>query len=236
MLYNKGVLMWVVGFDEKYSITKDGMVFSYSKNKHGVERKLVPDKNGYLTVNLYLDGKPYCKKIHREVAKAYIYPYHGEQVNHKNGIKSDNRVENLEWCTASENVNHSLDNGLKQIGKKYTNNSTGYYGVKSSGDKFTARVRRGNKELYLGTFDDAISAYNTVLNALKDEIEGISIKEYKSASVIYMYDLNMNLIDTFPSISDAERKTGVASQHIGKVILGKRMTAGGYIWKRENIC
>lgn len=50
--------------------------------------------------------------VHRLVATAFLGPPDGRIVNHKNGVKSDNRVSNLEWCTHSENVKHAYDIGL----------------------------------------------------------------------------------------------------------------------------
>lgn len=72
------------------------------------------DAYGYSRVDLYSDdGKPHTKKVHRLVAEAFLdCDPDRDQINHKNGIKTDNRVENIEWCTRSENTRHAYANGL----------------------------------------------------------------------------------------------------------------------------
>lgn len=71
------------------------------------------DKKGYEYYTFFVNGKNRHKLIHRLVAKAFILnPDNKPQVNHINGIKSDNRLENIEWCTAKENLEHAVLNGL----------------------------------------------------------------------------------------------------------------------------
>ena len=81
------------------------------------ERILKPSKgkNGYLRVVLMKDGiKKYCL-VHRLIAKTFLpNNLKLEQVNHKNEIKTDNRVENLEWCTVSYNKRYSVAKKIEQ--------------------------------------------------------------------------------------------------------------------------
>lgn len=111
-------------FNENYEVSNLGNVRSLDRlvnhpsggfaKKKGCLLKLITDKDGYFNVNLKRNQKTNTKRVHRLVAIAFIpNPENKPQVNHKNGIKNDNRVENLEWATLSENRQHAYDTGLQ---------------------------------------------------------------------------------------------------------------------------
>ena len=70
--------------------------------------------NGYSSVGITKNGKQVSKLLHRVIAESFISnPENKPCVNHKNGIKTDNRLSNLEWVTKSENSKHSFKIGLQ---------------------------------------------------------------------------------------------------------------------------
>lgn len=94
----------VKGYDYPYKVSNMGNVYSYRLNRN---MKLQDSTWGYYRVSLVKNGKKQCVCVHKLVAEAFIpNPENKEQVNHKNGDRKDNRVENLEWVTRSENVLH----------------------------------------------------------------------------------------------------------------------------------
>ena len=95
----------VVGYEGLYKISPSGDVYNA---QNGKVRRAYVNRDGYPTIKLCKKCKGKNHSVHRLVAEAYIPKIAGkEYVNHKNGIKTDNRVENLEWCTPSENIKHS---------------------------------------------------------------------------------------------------------------------------------
>ena len=115
----------IEGYEGLYEIGNLGTVVSLRKT-YGkcvitgrYVLKEIEHRDGYRKVNLYRCGKMKTVQIHRLVAKAFIpNPYNLREVNHKNGNKTDNRVENLEWCTSQYNTKHAYDNNLGNLKAK----------------------------------------------------------------------------------------------------------------------
>lgn len=97
------------GYNGMYQVSNLGRVRSFKSNrsKHGHIMSLTISKRGYVRVTLYNGGRKHCT-VHRLVAKAFIPNLENKsEVNHIDGDKNNNRVDNLEWSTRSENMTHA---------------------------------------------------------------------------------------------------------------------------------
>lgn len=109
--------IWKDIFGGKYQISSLGNIRSlnYHREKRIKELSKLKMPNGYTTVKLCVDGEVKRYSIHRLVANTFIpNPKNKPQVNHIDGNKQNNNVDNLEWCTKSENQIHAVRNGLQK--------------------------------------------------------------------------------------------------------------------------
>lgn len=114
----------VVGYEGLYKVSNLGNVFSiprqgtHSKEKYFLKKN--KDRKGYLHVTLFKKCKSFNTGVHRLVAEAFIpNPKNKPQVNHIDGNKENNCVNNLEWVTNQENIDHSWRTGLRIKEKIY---------------------------------------------------------------------------------------------------------------------
>ncbi len=118
----------IPGFEGMYQASNTGRVKGLARRtvraipQHLPERILKQSEpgrkrrgQGYLQVTLFDAGRRKCALVHRLVAETFIpNPENKQTVNHKNGNKHDNAVENLEWATSAENNEHAVNTGLNK--------------------------------------------------------------------------------------------------------------------------
>lgn len=149
----------IQGYEELYQVSNLGRVKSLAKMAGRSPRKettkhTFSDKVGYIKTNLYKMGKHKQVYIHRLVAEAFIpNPENKPAVNHINGIKSDNRVCNLEWVTVSENTKHAFAHNLRVLPKQCSTLVTN----PETGDT-TVFVSKKDASLFLGCHPKYVSS------------------------------------------------------------------------------
>lgn len=167
----------IEGFEGLYQVSNYGRVKSFVRHlgrKPFNYLKPKSDKDGYLQVALAKNKKQYTKKVHRLVAMAFIpNPNNYPQVNHKDEIKSNNHVDNLEWCTNSYNQKYGTCSRRK---KEHTD----YKKIAAKNSKPILQIKNGV----------VIAEYSSALEATKkykpnapnpSNISGVCKGRHKSA-------------------------------------------------------
>ena len=115
-MFKDEVWVNICGYENNYKISNYGRVYSV-KNNSIINGYIT--KKGYHRVNLYKNGKSHSYAIHRLVALHFIpNPGQKNEVNHINGNKSNNKVENLEWVTNKENIDYTYKYSMSKAQKK----------------------------------------------------------------------------------------------------------------------
>lgn len=213
--------------EEWKSINKEYEISNYGnlkRTKKGITKLIKPEtlKKGYLRVSIHEDGKRNRYLVHRLVAEYFLpNPLNKKQVDHINNNTSDNRVENLRWVTAKENVQHSIEQGRFVTDKKIN----AYKGRKVS-EETKKKISEKNKRLI---------PWNKGKMGLQFHTE-----EWKQQAKTRLKEANKNkqtpviCVETgeiFESQAEASRIKKISQGNIGSCLKGKRNVAGGYHWQ-----
>ena len=217
-----------------YYIYSDGRVYSNLTNKF-----LQPcNENGYLSVTLFKNGQSYQIYVHRLVCTMFIpNPENKPYVNHINGRKDDNRLENLEWVTAAENTRHAYKTGLAKPTvtrpvrcydmqgnklKDYNSLTEAARDTNSSDEKICdcCRGYRESHNKYQWRYLDEAA---DKLSEIKPKTYAKKVAQIKDGKVLAVYN----------SYKEAARAVGGTSSAISRVISGTKQTKThkGFEWK-----
>ena len=187
----------IEGFGDKYLVTENGNVIN---SKRGKTLKPKLTRFGYYEVVLsnQTDGirNVTYKSVHRLVAEAFIdNPNNLKQVNHKNGNKLDNNVNNLEWCTAKQNIQHAWENGLSKpsrpnLGKNMLNAESQFRNV------IYMKSKNGFRAVLSRKIDGK--------KFTKTKLFSIDKYGYKKAELLAAKAVN-EFIDTYSEFADAPK-------------------------------
>lgn len=180
----------VCGYEGFYEVSNCGRIKSlvaWNGHEYYHRKKIMKQSRtttGYKKVELYKDGKRKSHKVHRLVAIAFIpNPKNKPHINHIDGNTVNNSVDNLEWCTPKENVDHALATGLKktiELDKKpleqdYKENRMSMYQLAEKYGCSTATIR---KQLKKHGITRPASKFGIIVSELKEMFDkGYSNKE-----------------------------------------------------------
>lgn len=171
---------------------------------------------GYCKVGLCSGGKQKLISVHRLVA--FAFPeicgeyFEGSEIDHISTIKTDNRPENLRWVTKTQNRNNPITQqhqSESKKGKPLSDETKRKLSISHKGKKMSDEARR----------------------KMSGQRKGKQLNRPDCSKWVIKLSINNEILHFYPSLSEAERETGVNYKCIGYCCKGKQKTAGGYIWK-----
>ena len=220
---------------DRIIITSDGRTYKFK----GRILKPTKDKDGYLQISIRKDKKEKKIKAHRLIAFAFIpNPNNLPQINHKNEIKDDNRVENLEWCDNYYNSHY----GTKL--QRQREKMKGFKHTEESKQKMSNSTKGENNPMYGKTHTDEVRKKISEAHKGKPKLKlrGIPKSEETKQKIseanskpILQYTKDMVFIREWQSTTQASKELNIHQSSINKVCLNKQKTAGGCIWRYKSM-
>jgi hypothetical protein len=238
----------VLGFEGYYQISNKGRIKSLERCVKGKNKSYLTLKSrlyegyvckkGYIRMTLSKNHKMIRKYVHNLVADAFIPNIHNKpQINHRDGNKKNNIVDNLEWCTCIENISHAKENNL--LNPLYGE----YHGCAKLLNKDICLIR---KELRTKTSRSLSKKYNvseSVISQIKQNTTYIkklppTKEEIRKVSSFYnkveIFDLFGNFIEEFNTQKDFCLKYSKSQGNLSRAFGGKLETKiWGFIIKRK---
>jgi hypothetical protein len=158
----------IPSFEGHYQASNLGNIKSIKKiNGHVVLSPKI-DAYGYCEVGLWVKGKVLYRKVHKLVAQTFLEnPDNKPQVNHKNFIRTDNKLSNLEWATPQEDADHRAKNNRFIKGDKHY--AYGKYGANSKTAKLVLDIQTG---IFYDCVKEAADAKNEKYKTLVGKLSG----------------------------------------------------------------
>lgn len=219
----------------------------YTRFFKGRVLKQPKSSSGYLQVSIKINGKWTTQRVNRLVAQAFIpNPDNLPQVNHKNCVRDDNRVENLEWCTASYNRRYQEKFGISSTEARghplfainLTTLEISLFRSQGEASRILGVSRTDINRVIKGKIKQAGGYYfkeedGNGIKIDRDKLNYI-VNGMRFRGGIFAVNLRTSEVSRFNSQKEASQGLGVSRQSIYKVIKGKNKSAGGYWFINDN--
>lgn len=217
-----------------YFITTQGKLYN-SKTKNWLKGQV--NKNGYLSYSISIDGEKHRLYAHRMVAETYIpnKDKNKNEVNHKDGNKLNNNIENLEWVSPAENKRHAVETGLRKLKPVYCYDENLQLVCTYPNLALAARITHHNaswlceqcnreeKTLSYGYYWSYSDKPDFKISSRKNVFPGVK--------KVGQYNAQNELIEIYSNLTQAANQTGYDRHRISECCNNKIKTYKGYIWK-----